>query len=203
MVIKYWDQKRYLTDSKKKKKKKKPKIGQGVASAYSDQDLRSLLERVCRALKQSTFWNNLWAGWSMSSCPRSKFLFCGSRIHLLVNPMHIDTLTITVRTSKKKSTLSQMGKGQIQINVRICVVWQGSILFIVQTYKAWHSFYTILAVLLFWVACTADQAVSNLYEQNEIRFVSQFKFLVTSKGWTIIWSVGEYAPGRYHWNRYG
>ena len=43
VVIKYFNQKRYLTDSKKKK------IGQGVASANSDQDLHSLLDRVCRA----------------------------------------------------------------------------------------------------------------------------------------------------------
>ena len=48
VVIKYLNQKKYLTDSKEKKKKK-PKLGQGVTSAYSDQDLGSLLDKVCRA----------------------------------------------------------------------------------------------------------------------------------------------------------
>ena len=56
-----------------------------------------------------------------------------------------------------------------------------SILFIVHTYKAWHSLCTILAVLLFWVACAADLVAINLYEQNKV-CLSQFKFLVTSKG---------------------
>ena len=56
-----------------------------------------------------------------------------------------------------------------------------SILFIVHTYKAWHSICIILAVLLFWVACAADLVAINLYEQNKV-CLSQFKFLVTSKG---------------------
>ena len=56
-----------------------------------------------------------------------------------------------------------------------------SILFIVHTYKAWHSLCIILAVLLFCVACAADLVAINLYEQNKV-CLSQFKFLVTSKG---------------------
>ena len=57
-----------------------------------------------------------------------------------------------------------MRKGQIQINVHICTVRWESILIIVQTYKAWRSSYTILAVLLFWVGCVANQVVSISYE---------------------------------------
>ena len=41
--------------------------------------------------------------------------------------------------------------------------------------------YLLLAVLLFWVACAADLVAITLYEQNKV-CLSQFKFLVTSKG---------------------
>ena len=44
-----------------------------------------------------------------------------------------------------------------------------SILFIVHTFKAWHSLCIILAVLLFWVACAADLVAINL--MNKIRSV--------------------------------
>ena len=87
---------------------------------------------------------------------------------------------ISVPTSQKKVPYRKYEKGRSRL---MCSYAQSgkSILFIVHTYKAWHSTCIILAVLLFWVACAADLVAINLYEQNKV-CLSQFKFLVTSKG---------------------
>ena len=45
---------------------------------------------------------------------------------------------------------------------QVCVVRWGSILFIVHTYKDRHSLRTMLAVLLFWIACIADRLLAVL-----------------------------------------
>ena len=58
------------------------------------------------------------------SCPKSKLLFCGSWVYLCMNPMQrpTDRLTIFLFRQVKKSTLLQIWKRKIQINVLICAV---------------------------------------------------------------------------------
>ena len=54
------------------------------------------------------------------SCPKSKLLFCGSWVYLCMNPMQRPTDRLFRQV--KKSTLSQIWKRKIQINVLICAV---------------------------------------------------------------------------------
>ena len=174
--IKYWNQKRYLTDCKKKKKKNRAGCHIGLfrsgPTLLAWQSLQGL-ETECR-FKQSI--RRLVQ--VIVSCPKSKLLFCGPRVYFCMNPMQRPTDRCSDKSKKVPYRKYEKGRSRL-----MCSYAQSdkSILFIVHTYKAWHSLCIILAVLLFWVACAANLVAINLYEQNKV-CLSQFKFLVTSKG---------------------
>ena len=106
-----------ILNKKRKKKKEKAKnragclirLFQSGPAQFAWQSLQGL-ETEC-LFKQ--FMHRL--VYIIISFQRSKLLFCVSGVYLLVNPMQIDTLTITVPTCKKQVPYRKCGKGRSRL----------------------------------------------------------------------------------------
>ena len=121
VIIKYLNQKKgilvILNKKKKKKKKEKAKnragclirLFQSGPAQFAWQSLQGL-ETEC-LFKQ--FMRRL--VYIIISFQRSKLVFCVSGVYLFVNPMQIDTLTITVPTCKKQVPYRKCEKGRSRL----------------------------------------------------------------------------------------